>query len=238
MAKKSAHAVTGRITTGIIPRTLVAKTIDFVQHQLPIWRDHPNRPAADNEEELNSQLCKYLNVATRLDNFPMAHFSHEERQTGRRRVDMAAQPTTPVVIAGRSYSEFEPFLVMEGKRLPAPTADREREYVTGGPALSGEIQRFKLGLHGATLSHAVVIAYVQSRQCSTWLTLVNSWLAELSVDRSSPDWTDSESLQKVFDHRQSRLLRCVSQHCRIAATTPDIELTHLWIEMLAEHSSP
>lgn len=53
----------------------------------------------------------------------MAHFSHEERQTGRRRVDMAAQPTQSVVIAGRSYSEFEPFLVMEGKPLPAPSTD-------------------------------------------------------------------------------------------------------------------
>ena len=72
---------TGRITRGIDPGTLAMKTLAFVQQQLPKWRDNPNRSEVDAEEELNSQLCKHLNVAAPRE-FPMVHFSHEERQRG------------------------------------------------------------------------------------------------------------------------------------------------------------
>ena len=147
---EAGHQTHGQIAFGIEPGTVARKTLAFVQQQLPMWRDSPKRPPVEAEEELNSQLCKFLNVAARK-NFSMAHFSHEERQTGNRRVDLAALPLQPTLIEGRLYSLFEPFLVLEGKRLPAPSRNREREYVTGADTTSGGIQRFKLGLHGAKL---------------------------------------------------------------------------------------
>ena len=79
----------------------------------------------------------------------MAVFHHEEFQTGRRRIDLSVK-TEQVIIAGtRKFTKYDPYLVIEGKRLPAPTKDREMEYVTGGQEISGGLQRFKLGLHGA-----------------------------------------------------------------------------------------
>ena len=163
------------ITSGIAPGTAMQKTLLFVETQLPIWRDMPGRPIAEGEEDLNSQLCKFLNAAARSQNFSMAYFHHEERQTGRRRVDLSALSPQPL-IEGRSYFNLEPFLVLEGKRLPAPSNDREREYVTGTKTVSGGIERFKKGLHGASLRQAGMIAYIQNDSSEVWFPRINSWI--------------------------------------------------------------
>ncbi len=59
-------------------------------------RDDPDRAPEEAEERLNAQLCKFLNVATG-DRFPMVLFSHEEKQTGTRRVDLAANPRKGII---------------------------------------------------------------------------------------------------------------------------------------------
>jgi hypothetical protein len=137
----------GRISEGPITG-LLDRTVDFVRSELAGWRDDPDRAAEEAEERLNAQLCKYLNVAA-SHRFPMVKFSHEEKQTGARRVDMSALPSGGGFVGETYYSIYDPFLVFEGKRLPTPTPNREREYVTGGRDKSGGIQRFKLALHGA-----------------------------------------------------------------------------------------
>jgi hypothetical protein len=80
---------------------------------------------------------------------------------------------------GRTYRTiYDPFLVFEGKRLPAPSKAREREYVSGGTAYSGGIQRFKRGLHGATVEQAAIVGYVQDDGFAQWLTRINSWISD------------------------------------------------------------
>lgn len=224
------RASTGRITRGIVPDTLAMKTLAFVHQQLPKWRDNPNRPEADAEEELNSQLCKHLNVVAPRE-FPMVHFSHEERQPGHRRVDLAANPVTPMAIAGKKYSEFDPFLVMEGKRLPAPSKDREREYVTGFEKRSGGIQRFKLGLHGSTVPTAAIIGYVQKGTCASWFDSVNQWIAETGRVIDDVRWDKTDLLIDFVNDTSLRFARCSSTHLRSESISPQIHLTHLWIEM-------
>ncbi len=218
----------GRITHGPKQGSIVDKTLEFVYSQLPIWRDKPHREAQESEEALNAQLCKHLNAAARRENFSMAHFHHEERQGDRRRVDLSAQPIDEAIIAGRAYQDDQPFLVFECKRLPADRKSREREYVTGGNS-NGGIQRFKLGLHGATLSRAAMIAYVQKSTCSEWLVKINDWIKELA--RSTTSWTDTEQLTISQDCLTQRSLRLVSNHSRISSIAANIELTHLWVEM-------
>lgn len=223
------NRVQGRITKGISPNTTVEKTLQFVQSQLPRWRDLPDRPFMTVEEGLNSQLCKFLNVAARRENFSMAYFHHEERQAGQRRVDLSALPPEPSVIEGRQYSIMEPFLVLEGKRLPAPTPNREREYVTGRNRASGGIQRFKLGLHGAKLSRAGIVGYLQGHSVQHWFTSINVWITEL-VELGG-DWADIDRLQDLQFDLVARVARCSSRHNRIDSDTDEIELTHLWVEM-------
>jgi hypothetical protein len=208
---------------------VVRRTLEFVFAQLPKWRDMPFRPEVEAEDELNSQLCKFLNAAARALDFSMAYFHHEERQTGPRRVDLSALSPQPF-IEGRTYFDLEPFLVLEGKRLPAPSRYREREYVIGTDTSSGGIQRFKLGLHGATLHHVGMIGYMQQESPVVWFDRINEWLVALG---SSDDalWSSNEKLLEfVYDH-PSRTSRCESIHARRDSISPRIRLTHLWIDM-------
>jgi hypothetical protein len=153
----------GKITAGITPNKAVAKTIDFVEACLPSWRDDPERDnTATGEPALNSQLAKFLN-ASACQQFPMVCFQHEEPQGGHRSADLSAHPTRGGVLLGSTFNKYTPFLVIECKRLPTPSAEREREYVASPDCapIGGGIQRFKLGLHGADHSWCAVIGYVQ-----------------------------------------------------------------------------
>lgn len=223
------NAVFGRITHGPKQGSVIDKTLEFVYLQLPIWRDKPHREAHESEEALNAQLCKHLNAAARRENFSMAHFHHEERQGDRRRVDLSAQPVDETIIAGKAYQDDQPFLVFECKRLPADRKSREREYVTGDNS-NGGIQRFKLGLHGATLARAAMIAYVQKSTCSEWVAKINDWIKELS-ESSKTSWSEAERLEVSVFCLAKRLLRSVSNHSRVSSSSSHIELTHLWVEM-------
>lgn len=222
----------GRISAGIEPGTLVIRTIAFVRDQLPAWRDDPTRESVDSEEYLNAQLTKFLNVTARKD-FSMVHFHHEERQTGRRRVDLSALSTKSTGIGSQHYSIYKPFLVMEGKRLPSPSNDRRREYVTGYKKRTGGIQRFKLGLHGASLETAVMIGYIQDGNSDEWRKKINSWISELHGCRDDNDcsWKANDQLdERMTDHKR-RLSESESTHGRTNAKTDSICLHHLWIVM-------
>lgn len=219
----------GRITQGISPDTTIRKTLQFVEAQLPAWRDMPERPEVEAEDDLNGQLCKYLNFAARHENFSMAYFHHEERQTGRRRVDLSALPPERTVIEGRNYCVLEPFLVLEGKRLPLPTRDREREYVTGVDNKSGGIQRFKLGLHGASLRHAGMIGYIQKESFDIWHNSINEWIEELATSDSL--WSSDDRLGSLDTDSETRIACCFSIHARRASELAEIQLTHLWVDM-------
>jgi hypothetical protein len=221
----------GRISEGP-QNTLVERTLEFVREQLSKWRDNPDRTPEEAEERLNAQLCKFLNVTSR-DSFPMIHFSHEEKQTGAHRVDMAALPIFGGFIGHTYHTIYDPFLVFEGKRLPAPSKDREREYVTGGAKKSGGIQRFKLALHGAQQKTAAMIGYIQKQDAEHWRSAVNQWICEIADDPAfiAEQWSKHEQLSEIpnlVPHTSSSS----SIHKRSkAAVSSQIKILHLWIEM-------
>lgn len=221
--------IQGKITSGLAPHTTVLKTLQFVKTQLPNWRDDPDRPSATGEVALNGQLCKFLNLAARRENFSMALFHHEEPQTGRRLVDLSAFPLSSTMIEGRTYNTYTPILVLECKRLPAPSNDREREYVTGGGKKSGGIQRFKLGLHGSKLSHAGMIGYVQQDTFDNWFTAINVWIDELAT--SSSEWSTSDLLKELNSVSSNGTATCTSIHNRVNSENEQIHLTHLWVDL-------
>lgn len=222
----------GRITEGPTD-TLVSRTLEFVSSELPTWRDDPTRAEVEAEEDLNSQLCKYLNVAA-SERFPMVHFSHEERQTGIRRVDIAALPKHRIILGTTFLSIYDPFLVVEGKRLPAPNKSREREYVTGGSSRLGGIQRFKLALHGAKQTTVAMIGYVQSGTCSEWLTRINQWIIdEVEGEAGTQEkWKSEEILDHFKEEPSLRVAESASIHSRTAsAVSPAVNIRHLWVAM-------
>jgi hypothetical protein len=193
----------GKITNGLAAGTLVERTIEFVLAELPNWRDTPNRPAEESEERLNAQLCKHLEVTAR-HSLRMVFFHHEEKQTGKRRVDFSASPTEGQFVGVTFHTIYDPFLVFEGKRLPPPKngSSREREYVTGGEEKSGGIQRFKLGLHGAKHEVAVIIGYIQEDTPAEWYGRINGWIRELegAIQSDGTKWSSIDRLSDFVEN--------------------------------------
>lgn len=231
MNKEGAHI--GKITSGITS-TLPEKTIEFVYNMLPGWRDDPDRPKEKSENKLNLQLSTYLDVYAKII-FPMVHFSHEEYQTGRRSVDMSAKPLEKIIIDAKPYTIYEPFLLFEGKRLPAPEKSREKEYVTGGKKkTSGGIQRFKIGAHGKELKQAVMIGYIQERTPKAWYDNINKWITELAKGTMEDvcSWDAGETLKLCKTDGSKDLASYESLHSRIGSKlSSEIQLNHLWIVM-------
>ena len=168
----------------------------------------------------------------------MVRFDHEEYQTGRRSVDLSASPAEQMVIGAQMYAIYNPFLVFECKRLPTPSKDREKEYVTGGVnIISGGIQRFKLGLHGAGLNPVVMIGYVQEYSLRYWHLKINEWISELAISTLADAciWNDSELLEMTDECVPKGLATCRSVHMRTdSATSRNITIHHLWITMNRE----
>ncbi len=233
MAQKCiASTGSGKITSGIEPDSLLLQTIAFVYGQLAGWRDDPDRPSEQAEDKLNLQLCKFLDAHARKE-FPMIRFDHEEYQVGRRRADMSASPVETVVLEARTHTIYNPVLVLEGKRLPAPSSAREREYVTSetDDKISGGIQRFKRRLHGGKLNLAVMIGYVQKRSPAHWITKINEWISQLAGGQIKDGcaWATGEALEPLKARVTEGIASYRSVHSR--SSGDDIELHHLWVVM-------
>lgn len=224
--------LTSGITSGLALNTLVKETLAFIRDELPRWRDDPERADESVEENLNLQLCKYLNVRARHD-FPMAHFNHEEKQAPQRRIDLSVTPDSLIVAGTRPYTKYDPYLVIEGKRLPAPTSNREKEYVTGIDKITGGLQRFKLGLHGGKLQIAAMVAYVQDDSPDTWIVTINGWITSLNGSDCAQGcvWSSSEKIEGYRLNKRTRVATGTSKHPRTAAMSPEIIIHHFWVSM-------
>lgn len=163
----------------------------------------------------------------------MAYFHHEEHQTGRRRIDMSVKTEDAIIAGTREFTKYNPYLVIEGKRLPAPAIDREKEYVTGFGEVNGGLQRFKLGLHGASLEIAAMVAYVQDNDPDSWLVTINGWISSLDGTDWSPGcrWSTTEQIGDYRLTKRARIASGTSMHPRIAAVSPGIEIHQFWISM-------
>ena len=171
------------LDAGAFRREIVA----FVERELPVWRDRPERPNCDDEPRLNEFLCGHLNSASRRQCFDSIQFLTEPVQTAGRRGDIAVKPLGTIRVEGRTYYDFEQLLPIECKRLPTPLGNRRNdlEYVHGLPGhQTGGIERFKHGLHGSKNQHALMIAYIQAESFNHWLTAINARLAKLAAARN------------------------------------------------------
>jgi hypothetical protein len=229
-------APTGALEPGLHrPRTWIAAVIEFIAGQLPLWRDRPDRRPATSETQLTSQLCGHLNgVARKSAGWDALQFRVEEPdecQIGRR-IDLAAAPAGEIIwIEGRRYSDFDPLLPIECKRLPTPVGrDRDkREYLRVSHGSTGGIQRFKAGLHGAAYEQGAMVAYIQSGGIATWIARIDRWIRALARAGAS-DWRTDDRLQLGWHDPGLKLALLSSQHGRGARLGP-IVLSHLWIEV-------
>jgi hypothetical protein len=216
----------------------VPKTLEFVRTQLPAWRDDPKRPADSSEKLLNSSLCDFLDSRAR-SGFPMIRFKHEAPQTTASTVDMGVHGTEEITFVGNyDYTINQPFMVIECKRLPAPSKNREREYVTGTNRTSGGatggIQRFKLGLHGAKVETATIVGYVEEQTTRQWHVTINGWITDLAAGPSADGcvWSHVDRLQQLVCDDEHGASTAISTHERAeACLTQFIQIHHMWIVM-------
>ena len=223
----------GRITSGVKLRASVFEIVNFISVQLPFWRDDPDRVDEQSEHKLNAQLSKFLNYRAR-EYLPMFRFDHEEPQQRNRSIDISVSPEAKAVIEARTYTIYDPVLVIECKRLPAPSPDRKKEYVTGPSPdrITGGIQRFKLGLHGATHNLAAMVGYLQDYTEEGWIDTINEWIRELAAKPLGDGcvWADDEILYLYEYNILTRVGKCKSKH-RKASSKGKIEIHHIWISM-------
>lgn len=226
----------GRLDPDIhLPFTAKLELVGFIAEELPVWRDHPDRPTAQAETTLTEYLCDHLNKAayysTAWSHVQFRTETSDETHVGRK-IDLTVKPRSAVLmIEGRRYSHFDALFPIECKRLPTPTGKSrdEREYVTTEYGTTGGIQRFKFGLHGAAHAFAAMIAYVQERSFSHWFCQVNCWIQDLGAKPNST-WSDSDILQLLTDDFVTGIRTLKSQHWR-EGVLDDCELRHLWIRM-------
>lgn len=215
-------------------KSLIAITLDFILAQLPSWRSDPQRPNDSNENQMNSSLCDFLDTRSRTD-FPMVRFKHQEPQKSTHSVDMGVHGVESITYVNtRAFSIYQPFLAIEAKRLPAPTRDREQEYVAGTKKPSGAIERFRLGLHGANVDNAVIVGYIESETPAHWYSAINDWVGAIARGPTTRDckWSEADALRGLVVDEERGTSSCDSNHARNATCcTAMIRIRHLWVVM-------
>lgn len=213
--------------------------ICFIWKELPKWRDDPSRPLEAGETILTSQLCAYLNSATRkAQGWDFLQFRVEEADetVRRRKVDLVpAASGTTIWIDGREYTQYVSLLPIECKRLPTPVDRRrdEREYLFSAYSSTGGVQRYKSGHHGAAHQMAAMIAYIQEQDVGYWINEVRRWLNGIIADRV-PGWRESDKLLLTCHNEDLQAAVLRSNHCRNGDLSP-IRLYHLWVVMDEEY---
>jgi hypothetical protein len=217
------------------PATFLFELLDFIEGELPRWRDRGDREKETSETVLTSQLCAHLNSAARHSpGWDILQFRTEEpdEKARGRRIDLIPAPCDATVwVDGRRHIDFDPLLPIECKRLPTPreTGRDEHEYVSNRHASTGGIQRFKAGHHGACHKIGAMIAYVQQETRLFWVTRVAEWIEEL-IESGKVGWTTKDLLQLHHDDEVRHLAVFRSSHARENGL-PEIELRHLWVDM-------
>lgn len=217
------------------PAAWLIALIEFIAEQLPVWRDRSDRRRVEGETLLTSQLCAHLNSAARRSpGWDVLQFRMEEPDAVKqsRRIDLAPAPAGETIwIEGRRYSDFDPLLPIECKRLPTPSgAGRDkREYLRVSKGSTGGVQRFKAGHHGAAHTQGAMIGYVQDGSLASWVKRIDAWIGAL-VRASVAGWTADDRLRLDRHDSGRRLALLISEHQREQGL-PSIALRHLWIEI-------
>ncbi|WP_316235337.1 MULTISPECIES: hypothetical protein [unclassified Bradyrhizobium] len=218
-----------------VPNSFLSGLIACIANELPRWRDRLDRKAETSETVLSAQLCAHLNSITRhAPGWDILQFRTEEPDENYkgRKIDLIPAPSgINLWVDGRRYSDFDPLLPIECKRLPTPAGkDRdEREYVFSKFSSTGGIQRFKAGHHGSKHTQGAMIAYIQEDTCSDWQSRVSGWISGLATAAES-GWASSDQLKPRSTDVERRIAVLESTHKRLQSL-PDISLYHLWVQM-------
>ncbi len=139
-----------------------------------------------DENAITYHLVNYFNslLDEKEDGFiPYKFVKNPPQPDSRKETDLG------VVVSSKCTPSF-PIIEFEAKRLSG--SSNNSEYVYGE---RGGIERFKRNHHGARLSTCGMLGYVQSNQCSEWVTKINSWItAQAAKAPADLDWKNAKEL--------------------------------------------
>ena len=232
-----ANYPTGRMLSGTgtffgpTPSTQFNSVIELVVQSIPVFAASAIKKGITNENGLNSQLALFISKKAMQNNLPF--IAHHQIMEDLTRGD---SPTPDIGIHLFVDDEAEPppiITVFEGKRLTTHLeAKRRREYVIGherdGKHIKcGGIERFKHSIHGAKLTHAGMIGYLQDGTPDHWRDQINGWISDLSNQQHDPTWSEKEQL--TLNTTGGRVTEYSSVVFR---KVEELRLTHLWIDLV------
>jgi len=236
LAESASDIQLGRFSETIqLPASARYGVLEFIEQELPRWRDDSERPKAEAEDRLTEYLCEYLNSAA----YKSADWNHVQfrtetgdEQSSARTIDLAVKPLAcALLIENRRHNIFETILPIECKRLPTPKGGGrdEREYVFTAAGTTGGIQRFKAGLHGASHGLAGMIGYIQDESVDFWARRISEWIEGLVKD-GQPGWSRDDLLRLERQNASLRTASLSSTHER-SGDLSQIALRHVWVGM-------
>jgi len=223
----SSHIPTRRIATEALVSFLAQHLDDF-----PNWH---GTLADQNEDYYNQRVERMLNVRARqhLDVFQFSRETIHETP-GRHDIGVFPAQEEGIAVRGRVFGADEPVYTIECKRLPQ-SLGRLREYLTSekGEKPRGAVQRYKLGIHGAGLDAAGIIAYVQEGDPPSWRMTINTWVKELAANPvDDARWTEDDCL-KPHPKLKARGKVLVSRSVSSRVQGRRIDLTHFSVDLRA-----
>lgn len=203
--------------------------VRFLKTHLPQFAESISTTNINNEDGLNSRLCRFITNAAEQEIFFAERESMEDETRG----------NSPAVDIGIRLkvedTGIDPPLVtvFEGKRLSTKLPNkRRREYVIGhkegGKDIHcGGIERFKLAIHGGKLNRAGMIGYLQDGTRDSWQGKVNTCICDLCSQPFDLAWSEREQLTP-----QETNGRVAEYSSVVSRADRDLHLTHLWIDLV------
>ena len=192
----------------------VSRVIELIEENISFYINQYTQVHTEKDLNQNFSLCMNTKVKDELFTF----------SNGYKDIILATPHEVDfgVVLDGESKA----FFVLEAKRLDTSLPrSREKEYVLG---TLGGMERFKKEKHGKNLTHAGMIAYVQTDDFNTWLGKVNGWIDEeiISVTSSELTWINQDKL--LVEKKETIYNTYLSKH---KCLTKDINMYHIWVDL-------
>ena len=119
----------------------------------------------------------------------------------------------------------KPIFIIEAKVLPAPSKDRNKEYVYGcfkkSGSPSGGIQRFRVEKQGKGQDQCGLLAYILEANSLNWHSRINNWIRELNINGSP------EEEYLTYDNQKENYSKLTSKITK--NTNEELTIHHFWI---------
>lgn len=178
-----------------------------------------------NEDELTQILVEQISIQIRKSDFPFC-VNSQYRDIYKDGSGISDFYFHPIEEGKSTQSIFS----VESKRLPAPTNDREKEYVvgtinrsTGKKRKNGGIERYKLEIHGKGLPECGLIGFIEKENYIYWKTTINNWIIELA--KKEHLWDEDEILADVEQNKDYMYLYSLTH----TIEPRDLLLHHIWL---------